>query len=208
MRPSMLMGAGGLPPAEFVGSYIHEVIGTATVGLGMISGLRAGDYVLMFASTNSSPTQPDIPGWDRENHTWGPGYTTTTYRRRITSPASFVVSGWAESTLTIVAFRGATRSARRSIAGGGSLYTSLTLAGVTRQPDCVGLMSVLSDRQAGLDNFTVSSGWTRRAIQTVGNFRMSTADVLPRLSYVDGTSLTWGALGGNYVGGQLYELLR
>lgn len=210
MRPSMLMAANRPRPAEFVGAALQTIgASPGTINLGAIPGLQVGDYVFLFCSANSFVNPPDLPGWDRDNVVWGSGYRMTTYRRRIVSTANVTVLDLADAAVEVAAYRGATRAARRTVATTLGPNPTLSVPGVTRAGDSVGLLSMISDRDATTEDFTPSSGWTRRLLGTAGpGMRMSSADALPRASYTDGASMTWSGTSGGYRAAQLYELLR
>lgn len=207
MRPSMFLGAGGLTPSEFVGAALQTISGSpGTVNLTAVSDLEEGDYVLLFFSKTGTLNPDDIPGWERESLVWGSGYRNITFHRRIASTAPLAVVGLAGAALVIAAYRGASRAARRTVAT--SLGGPLIVPGVTRAADSVGLVSMISDRDADTGDFTPSSGWTRRALGNAGVMRVAEADVLPRASYTDGASMSWANTSGGYRAVQIYELLR
>lgn len=201
MRASMFMGASGLPPAVFVGAASQAVPGGVwtTLNFAGIAGLQIGDYVLAFTITSPEPTYGLISpsaGWTTDNYRWTPayGYPSSVFHRQLaslTAPKVYMPNG---SGVIIVAYRGASRASRKVISYDDDGNNTHVVPGFVRQNDCVGVVCQIWDRDTDGTDFTVSAGWTRRAMAQPF-LETAIADALPRNAYVDGASLTWGGLG-------------
>jgi hypothetical protein len=215
MRPSMFMGGSGLPPALFVGTASQYVAGEGWVALNLagIAGLQVGDYVLAFTISGPGASYGVInpaSGWSVDNYRWTPGYgyPSTVFHRRLVSLTAPSIYMYGPSGVVLVAYRGASRAARKVISyedDGNSIHV---VPGFVRQNDCVGVVCQIWDRDVGGTDFTVSSGWTRR-IMAAPFVEAAIADSLPRNAYVDGAPMTWGGLGvdGPYAEvAMMYEL--
>lgn len=208
MRPSMFMGGSGLPRAKYVGSYFQPSVGTP-VGSALfqnIPGLDPEDYVFVVCATNSASayfTTPDT-GWEVDNFAFGAGYRTTVFRRKSPTALSIYGSGSAYGAM-MFAYRGVSRVTRRSVLEAPYTSGNIIVPGFARNGDCVGVVSVAETRAEGLTTVSPSSGFTRRAISTPGNFTQTFADALAKADYVDGASVTWSSI-TDYRVGMLYEM--
>lgn len=207
----MFMGGSGVPPATFVGMmFLDGGSGSIVLNLSSIPGIQVGDYVFVFSqggSVSAGYTSITGGGWSQDNYTW-PAYTyaCSVSHKKLTDLSSVTLSGMSVKTVMVVAYRGASRATRKSIAE--SVISTLTIPGFVRATDCVGVICSMFDRDnVNLPNFAVPSPWVRRSIQTIAFFRASVADALKRSDYVDGASLTWTTLGtGNARTAMMYEL--
>ncbi len=211
MRPSMFMGGSGVRPAEYVGAFFQPSVGTP-VGSALIMnipGIAVGDYVFVVCASNSGGGYFTVadPGWEADNFTFGSGYRTTVFRRKIDSvhAPSIYQSGGSPYGAMMFAYRGPSRAVRRSVLDGPYTGTTLVIPGLARNTDCVGVVSIAQSRVEGLTTVSPSAGFTRRAIGTPGNFTQTFADALAKADYVDGASVTWSSI-TDYRVGMLYEM--
>lgn len=215
MRPSMFMGGSGIPAATYVGSTSQQLptgplgdLSQANLNLGAIAGLQIGDYIFAFVQGQGAFTHGNLsPAWTQDNFTWTSGGWRNSVHHTclasLTPPRLIAPVG---SSVIIAAYRGASRAFRRSVTQDTDGNSTHVVPGVTRETDCVGLVSNIFDADTATSGFAVSSGWTKR-IEASSSFRGAVADVLPRNSYADGAALTWSALGTPSTQvAQMYEL--
>lgn len=211
MRPSMFMGAQGIRPAEYVGAFFQHNVGTpvGSALLQNIPGVAVGDYVFVVCATQSGSgyfTTSDA-GWDVDNITFGSGYRSTVFRRKIVAVQSLSIYGSGVPYGAMMsAYSGASRAERRTVVNDLDIDTnSTTIPGFVRSADCVGVVSLFASRTEDITTAVPSGDFVRRGIDTPNHFTLAVGDALPRADYVDGQDVTWSNT-GTHVVGMNYEL--
>ena len=221
MRPSLFMGADGLPRATYVGSAFQHITGTTpyriTVDLAG-AGAQINDFCMVHIQTLGDPDFPSViagEGWLRDNYTWSAyGYRTSVLHKRLASLAELRIQ--ASSTngvmnVTTLAYRGPNAAQRRVIVQDNDGSSAHVTPGFVRSGNSVGVVGFLADRDPTAPAGTVTSPGgviTKRRDDQWSYFRTIAVDALPKAAYVDGAAITWTGLATpNYEVSQLYELL-
>ncbi|MET3527270.1 hypothetical protein [Phenylobacterium koreense] len=204
MRPSMFMG-GSLGSAQYVGSLFQAIGPSSTINLAA-AGAQVGDYAFVSCVTNTSGYFSAISsGWNVDNFTFGAGYYSSVFHRRITSLDVTIAHPFGGGAM-IGVYRGASRAARRSVVNDNAIANPvLTIPGFTRNTDCVGVVSMAQSRLAGQSTAVPSGDFVRRGIDSPDLFTQAFGDALARDDYVDGANVTWNPL-TDYCVGMLYEM--
>lgn len=224
MRPSMMMGGRGLPPATIVGSVHQSTNGASPIiiNLGAL-GAQPGDYCMIASQSEYGAVYANVKtnggaAWPQDNYVWsGSGSDRTcVFRKVLTSTdiageVRFGASSNGYSLVTTAVYRGPNSAARRVINqddDGGATHAT---PGFVRSPNAVGVVAIMGERSPSGGAISVSSpggAFTKRQDNAIGIFRHVLADALPRSAYVDGAAVNWtGLVIATSEFSQLYELL-
>lgn len=204
LYPVGLAGAGA---AGFIGATLAQGPSSGDVTVSMPSAAQIGDLAVVVIGGASSITEAIVPptGWQASVFDAGFLIGSATYTKLLTAgdltgPVSFgAFSAQANLFVAAFAYRGAVAGVVRAITATPLNTDSITLGGITKRAQTVGLIAVSWhwDNGGAYDAVNLPSGFTERAtkLDYASTRSVRIGDLLDTATYTNGSTFTFNGYG-------------